>query len=60
MPDSYSPLLIELLFVTDTLKVQIPAQQYLQSIAIEEFAGGGWRGTVTLFDPNTGFLWPCN
>jgi len=56
VPDSYSPLQIEIIFVTDTLKVQIPAENYFQSLSIEQRMGGAWAGALTLFDPNSAYL----
>jgi hypothetical protein len=34
----------------------IPANQFLQNIDLEFVTNGGWRGTVTLFDPQGDFL----
>jgi hypothetical protein len=57
VPDSYSPLLIELLFVVGKKKViQIPTQDFFQSLSWEQNEGSGWRGTIMLFDPHSGYL----
>lgn len=55
--DSYAPVTSTMVFTTTGGKqIPIPTHQYLQSIEIEQFSEGGWKGTVELFDPDGDFL----
>lgn len=54
--DSLSPFHAELALISGGVATPIRADQFLQSIELEFATVGGWRGTVTLFDPNGDFL----
>lgn len=56
-PDSYLPLTSEMhLLLPGQDPITIPTSDFLESIHVEVFAGGGWTGEIVLFDPAGDFL----
>lgn len=54
--DSVLPFQAEMALTSGGVTTPIRADQFLQNIEMEVVSAGGWRATITLFDPQGDFL----